>query len=515
MMRKYPVNSLQSNVGRARFGVLFLVLAVFTASFAPSGYAQTEPVIVMQSADANTLDPTMNRETSTFNVLLNIYDGLLFKEPDGSISPALAESWQRVDELTWDFTLREGVTFHNGEVLTPEAVAFTINRILDPDVESPIRRGFSFIESIDITGENTFTITTATPQPLAESYFAELLIIPPDYFQEVGAEAFAENPVGTGPFAVTNWQRDVAVEMVANEDYWRGVADIPALEFRPVPEAMTRFSSLAAGEADLVVNVPSSLVPSIESSSDLRLETIAGARVIFVGINTQLDTPLQDPLVRQALNYAVDVDAIVAGVLGGLATPTTTLLTEIDLGYNAALSPYPYDPERARALLAEAGYPDGFTVRLETPNGRYVSDVQVAQAIAAQLEDVGITVDFAVREYGAYVGDLFSGNAPDLFFLGWGNAVFDADFILYPLVRTDELLSFYSNETMDALLDEAHTSVDAEARQGIYEDAVALLQEEAPFIFLYKQQDAYGVSERLNWQPRADEFLWMYSATLE
>ena len=124
---------------------------------------------------------------------MNIYDGLLFKEPDGSISPALAASWQRVDDVTWNFTLREGVTFHNGELLTPEAVAFTINRILDPEVESPIRRGFSFIDSIEITGENTFTITTTTPQPLAESYFAELLIIPPDYFREVGAEAFAEN----------------------------------------------------------------------------------------------------------------------------------------------------------------------------------------------------------------------------------------------------------------------------------------------------------------------------------
>lgn len=519
MMRKYPVNSLQNAFGNTNVNRMFVLLTVLLVVLAPAAFAQTAPVIVMQSADANTLDPTMNRETPTFNVLLNIYDGLLFKEPDGSISPALAESWQRVDDVTWNFTLREGVTFHNGEPLTPEAVAFTINRILDPEVESPIRRGFSFIESIEITseitGDNTFTITTTSPQPLAESYFAELLIIPPAYFQEVGADVFAENPVGTGPFVVTNWQRDVAVELVANEDYWRGVASIPALEFRPVPEAMTRFSSLAAGEADLVVNVPSSLVASIQSNEDLRLETVAGARVIFVGINTLLDTPLQDPLVRQALNYAVDVDAIIAGILGGLATPTTTLLTDIDLGYNAELSPYPYDPDRARALLAEAGYADGFTVRLETPNGRYVSDVQVAQAIAAQLEDVGITVDFAVREYGAYVGDLFSGNAPDLFFLGWGNAVFDADFILYPLVRTDELLSFYSNETLDALLDEATSSVDPAARQEIYEEAVALLQEEAPFIFLYKQQDAYGVSERLNWQPRADEFLWLYSAVLE
>jgi peptide/nickel transport system substrate-binding protein len=472
------------------------------------------PIVVMQSADANTLDPTMNRETSTFNILLNIYDGLLFKESDGSFSPGLAESWQRDGDLTWEFTLREGVTFHNGEPLTAEAVAFTVNRILDPATESPISRGFAFIESIEVTGDLTFTITTSNPQPLAESYFAELLTIPPAYFEEVGADAFAENPVGTGPFMVDSWQRDVAVTMTANPNYWRGPADIDSLEFRPVPEALTRFSSLAAGEADLVVNVPSSLVPSIESNDALKLETIAGARVIFVGMNTLAESPVQNPLVRQALNYAVDVDAIIAGVLGGLATPTTTLLTDIDLGYNDALDPYPYDPERARELLAEAGYGDGLSLRLETPNGRYVSDVQVAQAIAAQLEAVGVTVDFVVREYGAYVGDLFAGNAPDLFLLGWGNAVFDADFILYPLTRTDGLLSYYSNPELDLLLDEGSTSVDVNVRQQVYTEATALLQDEAPFIYLYKQQDAYGISERLTWTPRADEFLWLYSASL-
>ncbi|MEM6430257.1 MAG: hypothetical protein AAF708_13530, partial [Deinococcota bacterium] len=139
---------------------------------------------------------------------------------------------------------------------------------------------------------------------------------------------------------------------------------------------------------------------------------------------------------------------------------------------------------------------------------------QVAQAIAAQLEAVGVTVDFEVREYGAYVGDLFAGNAPDLFLLGWGNAVFDADFILYPLTRTDGLLSFYTNPELDLLLDEGSTSVDVSTRQQAYTEATALLQDEAPFIYLYKQQDAYGISERLTWTPRADEFLWLYSASL-
>ena len=487
------------------------ILALLSLSLA----AFAQPVVVMQSADAKTLDPTMNRETPTFNALINLFDALLFKEPDGSFSPGLAESWEAVDDTTWRFTLREGVAFHNGEPLTPEAVAFTVERILDPETGSPIARGFAFIESVEVTGESTFTVTTTGPQPLAETYFSELLIVPPGYFQEVGEEAFARQPVGTGPFEFVSWQLDVALALSAFEDYWRGPADIEELTFRPVPEAITRFSSLSTGEADLITNVPPSLAGSIEAAPDAELKTVDSARVIYIGINTLGEGPLQDARVRRALNYAVDVDAIVQGIFSGLATPTTTLLTDIDFGYSPGLSPYPYDPERARELLAEAGYPDGFEVTLQTPSGRYVNDVQVAQAVAAQLGAVGITVNQEVREYGAYVGELFAGNAPDLFLIGWGNAPLDADFIFYPLLRTDELLSYYSSPELDALLDEAHATLDRGVREEAYGAALELIQDEAPVIFLYKQRDAYGLSDRLEWEPRPDEFLWLYSASLE
>lgn len=477
--------------------------------------AAAQPVVVMQSADAVTLDPTMNRETPTFNVLMNLFDALLFKEPDGSFSPGLATSWEAVDDTTWAFELREGVTFHNGEPFTAEAVVYTVERILDPETASPIARGFSFITAAEAEGDYRVTVTTDGPQPLAETYFSELLIVPPAYFEEVGAEAFAQNPVGTGPYTFVSWQPDVALELRANPDYWRGPADVTELTLRPVPEALTRFSSLSAGEADLITSVPPSLTTTVEAAPNAALATVESARVIYIGINTLQAGPLQDARVRQALNYAVDVSAIAEGIFGGLATPTTTLLTSADFGYTDAVSPYPYDPERARELLAEAGYADGFDVTLGTPNGRYTNDVQVAQAVAAQLGEVGVRVTPEVREYGAYVGDLFAKNAPDLFLIGWGNAPLDADFILYPLLRTDGLLSYYSNPELDALLDTGHTTLDESVRAAAYADALTIIQAEAPMIFLYKQVDAYGVSSRLSWTPRADEFLWLYSASLE
>ncbi len=478
------------------------------------GLASAQSAVVMQSADPNTLDPTQNRETPTFNALLNIYDALLFKNPDGTFAPALAESWSATDDTTWEFTLRQGVTFHDGTPFDAEAVVYTIGRIQDPEAASPIAGGFGFIEEAVAEGPYQLRITTTRPTPLAEHYFSEILVVSPSAYEEAGPVAFAHAPVGTGPYRFVSWTRDVELVLSGYEDHWRGVPAIPEVVFRPVPEAITRYSALLAGEADLITQVPPSLVASVEAAPEARLLTVAGARVIYIGINTLgANEALRDARVRQALNLAIDLEGIIEGIFDGLAVPTTALLSEVDFGFNEALEPYPYDPEAARALLAEAGYADGVAVQLGTPSGRYVNDVQVAQAVAAQLEAVGFDVDLGVSEYGAYVGALFSGNAPDLFLIGWGNAPLDADFILVPLLRTDELLSYVSDEELDALLDTGRTTVDREARLAAYEAATAHIHEQAYVVPLYKQLDAYGVSDRIEWTPRTDEFIWMFSAS--
>lgn len=477
------------------------------------GLASAQPVVVMQSADPNTLDPTQNRETPTFNALLNIYDALLFKNPDGSFAPSLAVSWTATSDVTWEFTLREGVTFHDGTPFNAEAVVYTIERIQDEEAASPIAGGFSFIdEAVAVTPYNV-RITTTRPTPLAEHYFSELLIVSPAAYEAAGAAAFAGAPVGTGPYRFVSWTRDVELVLTAFEDHWRGAPAVSDVVFRPVPEAITRYSALAAGEADLIVQVPPSLVGAIEAAPNARLETVAGARVIYIGINTLGENEaLRDVRVRQALNLAIDVEGIIEGIFDGLAVETVALLTEVDFGFNPDLAPYPFEPERARELLVEAGH-EGLRVQLGTPSGRYVNDVQVAQAVAAQLGAVGFDVDLQVTEYGAYVGALFSGNAPDLYLIGWGNAPLDADFILVPLLRTDELLSYTSDEALDALLDAGRTTVDREARLAAYRDATTIIHEQAYVVPLYKQLDAYGVSERIDWTPRTDEFIWLFSAS--
>ncbi|MDZ7799302.1 MAG: ABC transporter substrate-binding protein [Trueperaceae bacterium] len=492
-----------------------IVLSSLIAAGLAGLAAAQQPVVVMQSADASTLDPTMNRETSTFNAVINVFDALIHKEADGSYTPALATDWRAESDTVWTFDLREDVTFHDGTSFGPEDVVFTIQRILDEETESPIAGGFDFIESVEATGDHGVRITTTAPTPLAEHYLSELMIVPSDTFQEMGEDAFAEAPVGTGPFEVENWRRDVELRMRAFEHYWRGAPDIEELVFRPVPEATTRFASLSAGEADLINQVPPNLAESVASTRNASLEAVDGARVIYVGINTVSANPaLQDPRVRRALNLAVDVGGIIEGIFGGRATPTTAMLTELDFGFNPELEPYGHDPEAARELLAEAGASD-LPLTLEAPNGRYVNDVQVAQAVAEQLQQAGVDVTLDVREYGAYVGDLFSGAAPDLYLIGWGNAPQDADFVYYSLLYTDELLSYFSDETLDRALDRGRSTVDREARLEAYRTATERIHELAPVIELYKPQDLYGVSDRLDWTPRTDERIWLYAAELD
>ena len=492
---------------------------LFTSAAAASllfiaGNAWSQTVVVTQAADAATLDPGFSRELATYNVLWHIFDPLILKQDDGTFSPNLAESWEAVDETTWSFTLREGATFHNGDPVNSDAVAYTVARILDEDNASPIRSGFSWIEQVEVQNDREFVIHTTAPQPLAEVSFSELFIVPPAVVDEVGADAFATNPVGSGPYRFVSWQRGVEIVLEANPDYWGEPAPAERLVFRPSEDAFSRTSSLSAGETDLIVNVPASLAPLLAGAGTIDLKNVESARVIYIGINTEKGGLLADPRVGQALNYAVDVDAIIAGVLSGAGVPTTTLMTEADFGYSDQVERFGYNPELARELLAEAGATD-LSVTLGTPNGRYVNDVQVAQAVAAQLQEVGVNATVQVSEYGAYVGELFGGSAPDLYLIGWGNPPYDADYILYNLTGTDQLLSYYSDERLDELLETGRSTVNQEVRAEAYAEAMQILTDAPAAIYLYKPVDSYGVSAQLaDWQPRGDELIRIHGFEL-
>ncbi|MFC2095291.1 ABC transporter substrate-binding protein [Candidatus Bipolaricaulota bacterium] len=472
-------------------------------------------LVVVQGAEPTGLDPTVHRENPTYNVTMNIFDSLLQRNADGSITPALAESFETLeDENAWIFHLRPGVTFHNGEALTADAVVATVNRIFDPALNSTRATDLGWIETVEVIDELTVKIIANKTFALAEHYFSELQIIPPLHVAEVGTD-FDAAPIGTGPFKFVRWDRGNQVVLERNDDYWQGPAQVESVVFRFITSPASRVTTLLGGDADLIADPPLSAMDQIENNPSTDLGIATGTRVMFVGLDTRQDSPLQDVRVRLALNYAIDKQAIIENLLYGLAEETVAMTTSTDLGFNPDLDPYPYNPTMARQLLIDAGYPNGFEISMDSLNGRYINDKEVAQALAGFLSEVGITVNINVLEFGAFNGAIFSHTSSPMYFAGWGNAPFDASYVYDFIIRSNGLLWTIDDPVIDALINAGNSTINQADRIAIYHTAAELILEAAPVIDLYKQPVLYGFSSRLTWTPRSDEFLWMYDAVLE
>lgn len=472
-------------------------------------------LVVAQGADAVTLDAGMTTGTTTANVVSNIYDPLVIRDDNMSIIPGLAVSWEPLDETTWRFKLREGVSFHNGEPFDAEAVKFSLERVIDPDQGAPQASYINTIARVEIVDDYTVDIITAQPDPILIARLAKAVasIMPPKYVQENGDEFVALNPVGTGPFKFVEWVKDDRIVLEANQDYWRDPPQYDTLVFRPIPNLSTRTSALIAGDVDLIYNAPVSQAELIAEGPNTKLVSVDIQAGEYIGFNLRKeDSPLQDVRVRRALNYAVDVNAIIEGVLEGYATRRASPVTPLDFGY-VELEPYPYDPEQAKELLAEAGYPngEGLSLKFDSPQGRYPMDRQVSEVVAGQLRDMGIDIDFQVHEWGSYL-DLFkTDEIGDLYLLGWGSiTTLDADAALYDELHCGKRYSTYCNEELDAILEEARSIIDPDKRQALYEQAQRMILENPPWIFMYQERQLYGMNEKVEWEPRADSILDLY-----
>jgi peptide/nickel transport system substrate-binding protein len=291
------------------------------------------------------------------------------------------------------------------------------------------------------------------------------------------------------------------------------VPEVRYVEFRVVPDQNTRIAQAQTGEADIVAQIPTEAVPLLERSGRVRIERAPGPRAYFLTLNTRHDTPLRDQRVRQALNYAINVEEIIAFIFEGMGAPLATLLTPEQFGYDPSVEPYGYDPERARELLAEAGYPDGFSISMQVPTARYPKDVEVAQTIASQLGAVGIDVDLSILEWGTYIGQFRTEDGPPIFLLGWSIPTFDPDSILSPLLTTGNTYDRFENPDLQSLIERARSTVDAEARAEIYAEVQRVMKDLAPMVFLYQLEELYAISQRLDWQPRADERIYLWDAS--
>lgn len=501
---------------------LLLALLVGGWLLASVGVAQT--LTIAQGVDATTLDPNDQEETPTQNIVANIFDPLLFRARDGSIEPWLATSVEAVSDTVWEIELRDDIVFHNGEALDAEVVAWNFERALDTD--NPIRfiSNFTPITGVEVTGEYSLRIITDTPFPIFRTHLTRFFMVSRQNYEALGRAGAAENPVGTGPYRFVSWQRDERVELAAFDDYWQGAPSVERVVFRPIPETSTRVVELVTGGVDIITNVSAEAQTLINRSGTAEVATIPSIRNIFVIFTATDDGPLADPRVREALNLAVDVQAIIDGIFDGNAEPTATPLNSYMFGYAPELEKPLYDPERARALLEEAGYADGLSFSMGSPDGRYLNDRTVAEAVVGQLREVGVEVDLRVQEWSSYVGQVLERQVPtDAYLIGWGNSNFDADRTLFTLLYggtieggpAQSVFSYWQNERFDDLVLQARQVTSQERRATLYAEALAIAAEDYPWIFLYQQGDVYGVGNDVAWEPRPDELIWAYSASFE
>ncbi|MDQ0175676.1 ABC transporter substrate-binding protein [Bacillus chungangensis] len=473
--------------------------------------ANKTDVTIAIEADAGTLLANTDVNYTTDVQIRNIYDPLIDRDPKtGEVIPALATEWENIDEHTWEFTLKEGVSFHNGAPFNAEAVKFSIDFILDEANNSFYRSRWVDVQEVKVIDDYKVQIMTSAPFPSMVQRVAEdLLIMEPGYVKEVGLDEAAKKPIGTGAYKFKEWRRDEHLKLEANEEYWNGKPAIKDVTFRYVPEFGSRLSSFLSGEIDLFKNVPVDSVENIKSNQNAKIESIGSSRVNYVALNNFFNGPLKDKKVRQALNYAVDVDELLETVLNGNGTKMTGPLAKINLEYTETEG-YQHDPDKAIALLKEAGYePEDLNLTLDTPNGRYPMDTQVAQAIAAQLQRIGIKVDVEVNEWGNHLTKIRQREMGDMFILGWGPA-FEGQSTIENLFTEAAPYSGFYEPAVEEEIKKAIPLFDPEERKKAFADIQHLLVEEAAWIPLWQQADLYAVHKDLQFHPRVDERIQVF-----
>ena len=475
------------------------------------------PVTITQGQPPTTLDPQNHRSTPTDNVVLHVYEGVLGRSADGEIEQNLASGFERVEDGLIRFDIREDVTFHNGEALTPEDVAYSINRVVQEDVglsPSPQRDQLAGVTGASVVdGERAVEVESDGLNPVVFSLFGSYCDIMQRSWVESGDNDPATEMNGTGPFQLSSYEEGVEVVMERYDDYWGGPATVSELTFRSAEQAGTRVNQLLEGETDVVVNVPPQEVSRVRDSGSASIAAAASSRVIFNGMRYDVE-PFSSREFRQAMNYAVDLNAIIENVLDTFGDPTGQPTLEGFVGYNGDIDPYPADQAQAEQLVDDSGHA-GVEIELHTPVGRYLKDVEIAQAVASQIDELSnVSCSVNQRDFSALAGEVTDGDittSPPFYLLGWGNATFDASQTILPLLTSDGALTSFSNEEVDETMASAQSEGNREQRQQLLAEANQLLHEQAPWVYLNRQYSVYGISSRLDWEARSDERIDAYA----
>jgi len=458
---------------------------------------------VVQGADITTTDPFQIQAIRGMHT--SIYDQLLVRDASFKIAPSLATSWDNPDDHTWIFHLRQGVSFHNGEPFNAASVIWSFQRFVAPDEKNIYASMLGPVAQVDALDDYTVKVTTKDPFPALLENLAYGVFMGPPHAMQTQGDDFFKNPVGTGPFKFVSWSPGEKMVVEAAGSHYGGNPKIKTIVWQPVTEDATRVVELRTGQADLITSVSPGQISQLDGQPGISVVKFPSQSFMVLIMNAS-KPPFDDQRVRQAMNYAVDKQAIITSLLGGNGTILPAPAGPAHEGYDANLGVmYSYDPDKAKQLLSEAGFSNGLSITLDTPDGRYLQDKAVAQAISGMLGKVGVQAKVNPWEWGAFV-KLLQDKTSDMLLIQQGGSTTDN---LFPASFSSKIKGLtwqgYTNPQADALIDQARTTVDSTARNKVYGDFIRLIQQDAPWVYLYYQTNISGVRDRVKgFVPRPD-----------
>lgn len=486
----------------------------------PASAMEDGVLSIAQGFDPVSLWPNYSTTQEQINVGSLIVEPLFWVPPDSDeAQPILAEGYELVDDKTVRISLRKNIKFTNGEPFNADAVVHSFDIFTDIKTTPAYGRYSVVIDRAEKVDDYTVMLHLKQRYPALNLVLSQVFIVPPGYWQEVGGpDGFGSKPIGTGPFQLADWVRDSELVMEANPDYWGEAPEgIERIVLRPIPDDMVRASALMAGEFDIATNVPIAASAQISGQSSLEVMSIPSYRIFTVSLSNLpgQESPLHDVRVRQAINYAVDKEGIIKGLFQGQARSLNgQLLRKEQVGFNPEIGDYPYDPEKAKALLAEAGYPDGFDITFKFPTGRYAQDREVAEAVAGMLGAVGVRTQMVSLEPGEFLRQLSGRELQPMGYVGLAPA--DDPDLQLSQYRSDWRYSYVNNPELDALIDAGGSELDRAKRDEIYRKTMRIIHDQAHVLFLYQGVDLYGVSERVDgFAPRGDQRWVIYGMSLK
>ncbi len=495
------------------------------ASAAPTAQQSPSTLVIDTTAEAESLDPALVAQVSGFSIINSIFDNLVERDYSGALVPMLAESWTFPDANTIEFKLRQGVTFHNGEPFNAASVKFSIERLLDPNLNSPLRGGWPQTwQGVEIVDDYTVRFHFSAPEATIFDTLAQsAAMVPPVYYSSNSEDYLAANPVGTGPFKFVESVRDDHTTLAANPNYWgvdtyKGTPQVGTVIFRPVPTAATRVSDLLTGTADMIFDVAPDDIDTLRSRAGDGFQVVTGnsAKLQFVEFMPKKATdPLADRRVRQALNMAVDVDSIINNLFKGLGRRQASPIMEGALGYDPSVAAYDYNPTFAKQLLADAGYPNGFSATMDLANS---DDPAAAQAVIGQLSQVGVKVQAQTLDVGTFNSNWSQDKSGDMRMARWGGLQDPAVFLNFTTVCGGFLADQFScDQDATNLAKQAAGTLDQDARAPLYSQISRLLHDDPMGIYMSSVLSVYGVGPRVQgWRgPTGRDYLIPTNITLQ